>query len=372
MISRRGLLAGSSAIAAYAALGAPPARAASGAIAGAIRWDAYMGSTSSAAKQAKATLSVKQWQFRAPAWAAIQDDWTVNFTPNQAAMDLEIKAANAFGLKFWGYDQYALTGTVADLMNGLALHRKSSVASLMNYCVIMQLGQMGGTGAYGPNNATVAALTKDAIYQRVGVTSAPLIFLLWDATNFPTLWGSSNANVAAAITDLRAQIQAAGSASPYIVLMANPSATNATAIGADALGDYAIFPSTKGINQTYAAFDTQVQAQWASRLAQGIDMVPTVMTGLDSRPLFDTPLPFNRPYPPGMGKLVYVTPGTAAQVAAEATAALVLVNANPSQCTSKVILYYSATEFSEGGNVVNLTIGDPTGAFMKTVLAPTA
>lgn len=370
MLSRRTLLTGSAALGVYGAA-VRRARAASGQFWGAIRWDAWWSPFSShtAAPQAQGNLWPAKWQFRAPSWATAITPNQLAFTPGQTQMNGEIAAGAASGLKYWAYDFYPASDPLASFMNGLAFHRTSPSASSMPYCLIVQLGHWGGTSGFSVINAAITQLALDSFY--FNVSNKPVVYLDWDASAFASAFGSSNASVAASVTDLRNQMTAAGLQTPYFVLLDLFASSTMTAIGADALGTYFHGPSPTSALQSYTSFDTQVQSQWTAEKSTGAPLVITAMTGWDFRPRIEQPLS-SQPLKPWFADNVIVVPGTNTQVAAHVQAGVNFINANAAQCPQSLGLIYSWDELDEGGNGLVPTRGDPNGTLLAAVGAVVA
>jgi hypothetical protein len=279
-------------------------------------------------------------------------------------MDCEIVAANAAGLKYWAYDYYP-TKVDPDFMNGLKLHRSSEIRTKMAYCLIVQLGHWGGMDEYEAINSTIVTLAQDSFYQKVN--GRPVVFLLWEAGSFATRYASKNTNVAASVTDLRNKMVAAGLATPYVALMKQADVKTMTDIGADALASYAIGPRMQNSNVDYPSYDAWVRVRWKAQLDTGANVVPTVMTGWDIRPIIEQPPSWYKAALPKSGENGFVVSGSTTEVAEQVQAGVNFIHDNPWQCPQKLGLIYSWNECSEGGNVLAPTLGDPNGALLIAV-----
>lgn len=345
MISRRALIAG-----ALAALASPlPARAASGCIVGAIRWDAWYGS--GVTTQVQNTLGPSAWQFRAPWFATALNANQISVNGNsQTNIDLEITAAHAAGLKFWAYCWYPGSTGAPDssgFMNAWALHQSSSIKSLMNWCLILQESNLGGASGFTAMITQYVSYCAQANYQTV-LSGRPLVFLL--------LSDKLSAAWATALASFRSACIAAGLASPYAVLMGTDATTSAQAYaisGADAISQYGA-----GAIGTYANLSSIVAAEWAVAVTDSLPIVPWVSCGWDVRPRKQNPTTWEL-QAPFVGMLNYTAPGTVAERVAQFQAAINYVNAHPSACPSTAIIAYSWTECDEGGGALIPTLGDP-------------
>jgi TAT (twin-arginine translocation) pathway signal sequence len=382
MISRRNFLRGASAAALAAA--APkivrPALASSGCIAGAIRWDAWYQSTGGGYSQftpvepfVEASLGPAYWQFRAPSCAEVTGLNTISIGQlcnRQSQIDLEIQAAHAAGLKYWAYDWYPNADGTPDSSgfgNAWKLHQSSSYKNLMNWCIT--LGMPASVAAFEAMNAQFVTYMQQSNYQKV-LNGRPVFY--W-------LVGAVDSTWAAAITDLRTKAIAAGLATPYVVVLSGQNsgrtaATLALDVGADAISGYGIFD-----NGAFADLTTYAQNQWncagnglnglgqpssgctPSASSSGLTYVPNCMTGSDTRPRSEVPT-VHQGLAPWINNAYYVTAGLDSEIVAQIQDAITFVNANPSVCSSTLILIYSWDENDEGGSALNGTKGDPPSA----------
>jgi hypothetical protein len=224
MISRRKLLVGSSALAAYTILSARRAMAANGTIPGAIRWDAWYGggsgSEANVNAQVSASLGPTVFQNRAPWFAAPVSPFLNSINGNQQAlMDAEIAYAASAGLKYWAYCWYGQQTPASPFMNAWNLHQSSSVKNNMNWCLLLQFTRIS-SAIMAANQATYVSYFQQANYQTVSVGTAnrPLVYIFMDTTSFAS-FGGTTAGVATAITNLRAACATAGIGNPYVVVM---------------------------------------------------------------------------------------------------------------------------------------------------------
>lgn len=353
MLNRRKFLIGAS----LACLPARsrPAKAASGVIAGAIRWDAWH-SQAYPSVRAQASLNPSAWQSRAPWFCSSVNPPAIDCNGDwQRILDLEIGYAAAAGLKYWAFDQYDPAGSDGSLSIAWKLYQSSILSSQINWCWLAVSDSLfGSTGNFSEQVAQYVTWFQQTNYQKV-LTNRPLLYLFF--TTFPT-FGSSTSNFGAMISALRTACVGAGLGSPYVVVMSDPATAFATmqAIGADAISHY-----TGGIPQSvgaaYASLISTSEAYWPQYTATGASYIPTVQMGWDPRPRIQNPPPWD----PSPG-LDYTFPGTVAERASLLQAAVTFVNANPDACPSKAIIIYSWNECDEGGSTLVPTIGDqPSG-----------
>lgn len=334
--------------------------AAANVIAGAIRWDAWY-STTGDALSAQNSLGPQQWQFRAPWFCNVLNAQQISCNGNQANIDTEIQVAANAGLKFWAFDQYSPTGNDANFLNAWNLYQSSSKNNLINWTwMAVSDSLFGSTGNFSTQVAQYVAWFQQSNYQKV-LTNRPLLFL--DFTTVGSGWGNSTANFAAMITALRTATTGAGLGTPYIVICGPVpnSTTFMNAVGADAISAYLGLTPTLAQPNPFSALSTSNEGFWTQMKNQGVPMIPSIITGWDTRPRKQNPPGFTGTtyFPPYSGLLNTVTPATPAEIASQLQAAVTFVGANPTASPTTVILIYSQTECDEGGGCLIPTIGDP-------------
>ena len=331
---------------------------------GAIRWDAWYSSTQgSVSQQAQAVLSPSQYQARAPWFSNVLSTSSIVSVGNQSNMDSEIGYATAAGLKFRAFNEYTASHD-PDLRLAWSLYQSSVFKSKINWTWISDIGNLGSTGNFSSQVTAYVKNFQDPQYQTV-LGGRPLWFLIWNASNFSSLWGSSYSNLAAMITSLRAATVAAGLQTPYIVVMDSIAgvATEMSSIGADAISYY----NNSNVGN-YAALVASNEAKWSTYAATGEPFIPTAIVGWDYRPFITTPEPW---YNTGTGSInTYTADGAVTQVAQHIRDGAAYVKANPAIVPSSVLLIYAWDECAEGGaNMLIPTLGDPPPSSLLAAVA---
>lgn len=361
MISRRKLLTGAAALAAYSALPNSPAKAAANVIAGAIRWDAWY-SNQGDAHAAQNSLGPQVYQYRAPWFSQVLNQNQISSVGTQANMDTEIQCAANAGLKYWAFDQFNPAGSDGMFVNGWNLYQSSSKNNLINWCWMAgdDPAYMGSTSNFSTQVAAYVAWFQQSNYQKV-LANRPLFYL--NFAQAPAGYGGSNSNYAAFITALRTATTSAGLGTPYVVVCGGvPTSSNfMTAIGADAISAYLALTPTPAQPNPFSALNASVQGFWTQMKNTGAKMIPSCVTGWDTRPRKQNPVPWQvtTSDPPYAGLLNYVTPGMTSEIASQIQAAVSFVGSNASACETTAILIYSWTECDEGGGCLIPTLGDP-------------
>jgi hypothetical protein len=346
---------------------------------GVIRWDAawYHGAGGGPDKNTdlrpyiECILGPARWQFRAPSFATVTGPNTIVIDQqgnNQQTIDQELIAAHAMGVRYMAFDWYPNTDGSA-LPNGYnnawGWYQTSQYNSLVQWALIYQ-SSAGNPTAQMAMNAQFVAYMQQSTYLKV-LSGRPVFF--WLAGT------SIDSTYAPVVADLRAKAIAAGLATPYIVMLVGQNSgttavTVATAVGADAISGYGIFD-----NGTPAQYISYQQAQWTNYATPaanaGLSYVLNMQTGSDNRPRYQCP-DVHQTSPPWSTTSYWVGYGYPNPVGSSPLAnsdivtlvqdAMTFVTSNPSVETSKLILAYSWTECSEGGNCLRGTIGDPPDA----------
>lgn len=343
------------------------AHAASGIIAGAIRFDAWYANSGNAL-ESQNSMGPLPYQFRSPINCPAASTQKVVCSGAQSVMDAEIASAVSGGLKYWGFNQFSPTSA---LSAGFNLYQSSTHNADINWCWLSDLGFLGSTGNFSTQNAAYVAQFQQANYQKVTVSSAnrPVFYIQWNTANFATNWSSNYTNVAASITDLRAKAIAAGLGTPYIIVMSGVPSTAATImtnIGADAIGGYNSTFTTV-LNGTFASLDTQTQTTWATMAATGAPIVPIAMNGWDTIPRNAKPeASVGTQYLPYIGIMERYAISTNAELVSHLQAAVTYITGHSAAVPSTLLLIYSWNECSEGGGILP-SLGDPTGSKLAAI-----
>jgi hypothetical protein len=314
---------------------------------GAIRWDAWFGPSdlSDAGTEVEVSMGPNTWRSRLPFFGTEIDSDEVTVRGNsQATVDQEIVYARQAGLAYWAFVSYQpATYTGSDYLTyGLHYYRQSANKRGLKYCLILQ--QLGSAAGWPTLCATYASLAAESDFFKV-LAGRPLFYFLSSATI------GGVAITAADITTFRNAFTAAGVANPYLVAMSvvpSTAATNATALGMDAIGGYTWAESNGGTGldgRNAAALATRLAAQRVLALATGKKVVPCVNEGWDKRPRFDNPPSWE----PGLLPDIYYARPTATEFANNVRDTVDWVRLNRSTCEADTILVYAWNEIDEGG-----------------------
>jgi hypothetical protein len=291
-------------------------------IVGAVRFDAWQpGATGD---PYIGFLGPAQWRYRLPFYGVEVDSNTVALAANtQAVMDQEIAYAHAAGLDFFCFDHY-----LTELRQSLNLYLSSAHKHDINFCLQM--------GALFPARVADAVnlIKTEPTYQKIA-GGRPLVFLqAW------YLDGYTPPERKATVDDFRAQVMQAGLPNPYIVVenaSASSAAADADRYGADAISSYAMGVRQDSAGQPFSRLAENAEQDWNAYKSTGKKVVPTVMTGWDTRP---DPSRVAEPY---WGQ------ATPQEIATHLQNALRWIAANPCATEANTIQIYAWNEISEGG-----------------------
>jgi hypothetical protein len=291
-------------------------------IVGAIRFDVWQPGARDVG-----FLGPSKWRYRLPFYGVEVDSNTVALAANtQAVMDQEIAYAHAAGLDFFCFTHF-LTN---DIRIALNLYLSSSRKSDINFCLRM--------GALFPARVAdaVTLMKTEPTYQKVA-GGRPLVFLQSWYLNGYTPPGSK-----AEVDDFRAQVMRAGLPNPYIVVenfTAEAAAGDAERYGADAISSSAmgLGQGTSGPGEPFSLLVDRTEQDWIAFKTTGKKVVPTVMTGWDSRP------------DPSRSSDSYWAAATPQEIATHLRDALKWVAAYPCAAEAKTIQIYAWNEITEGG-----------------------
>jgi len=219
-----------------------------------------------------------------------------------------------------------LTNEIRDALN---LYLSSARKRDINFCLQM--------GALFPARIADAVnlIKTEPTYQKVA-GGRPLVFLQSWYLNAYT-----PPETKASVDDFRAQVMQAGLPNPYIVVengSASRAADDADKYGADAVSSYSMgIRGNSGTAQPFSQLVENAEQDWNDYKSTGKKVVPTVMTGWDTRP---DPTRITEPY---------WAEATPQEIAAHLRDALKWVAANPCAAEAKVIQIYAWNEISEGG-----------------------
>lgn len=310
---------------------------------GAIRWDAWQAPGSPTTAAMERNLSPPQYRHRLPFFARLGPDGrAVIEGGTQEVMDREIALALRAGLSYWGFLGYPRESPMSA---GLRLYLASARRAGLRFCMLAELAQWGSAGGRdAPVPDWHLELFRHLDYQRVK-DGRPLYFLGFLSDRLiAERWGGTAA-LRAALDRFRARAPT----NPYVVLMArpDPGLRLATALGADAIGAYAIAEAE--IAAPYAALARLAERRWDEYAAAGPEVVPTVMAGWDRRPRVENPVTWEHWQRPGAGMDRYYAPPRPEELAAHLRRGLDWIEAHPRAAAARAALIYAWNEHDEGG-----------------------
>jgi hypothetical protein len=261
---------------------------------------------------------------------------------SQQVMDQEIASASRAGLDYWAFVGYAPEDPMT---NALDLYLSSKRRSEIGFCMIGSIANGGSRGHFSNRTLHELALMGEKDYVKV-LDGRPLYYvLLAPEKQVEAEWGG-NQGVAELIAFIRATARERGHGNPYVVLLGSDAAT-ATAMGCDAIGNYAIVGHPDRSSYMKLAEDTK--ARWNQLAASGIAMVPTAMTGWDQRPLIENPPYWDLSYmKKNVGLNRFYARATPSEIAQHLQEALTWTENHRSASPTNTVLVYAWNECGEG------------------------
>jgi len=305
-----------------------------GATVGAIRWDAWVGDTSTngviagshIGLEVEGALGPNQFHDRIPFYGVETSTSSVQVRQlTQGQMDADIAYAKRAGLNYWAFCYYA-DGSGMDIARNL--YQASTQREGLNFTLVLGPGSI-------PTPTLVTEMAKPH-FQKV-LNGRPLLYLF----GF-----SADSYAANYVAEVRAAAATAGLPNPYIVVM-NPTSSTAASIastvGADAVSAYADSPIN---GAAYSQVISQNSANWNNHKATGHKVVPWVTAGWDNRPRALYPQSFVSPTPPTNA---WAQQATAAEVATNLQNALTWNQNFAATADANTVIMYAWNEFDEGG-----------------------
>ncbi len=312
---------------------------------GAIRWDAwYIPSAKDSIRSAvEKTLGPARWHGRAPSCAVVTGSNQISLEKCgvQLRIDREISKAHEAGIDYWAYGWY---GADHPMQQAWRLHQSSQLGKLVNWSYLIDYRRF--VGFISDNLQVLIGNMKLGNYQTV-LDGRHLIYLLNTDMDQSTL--------AKSISLFRNGCADAGLRNPYIVLMlSSPLRRILDATGADAVSAYEKAGPIP-VAGTYAELVTIAETYWETLTKTEQAVVPTAMTGWDTRPRQETPSFATNPRGPN-GEEHYYAPGTPQQIAAHIRDMRDWITRHPQSCPAQTGIIYSWDEHDEGGSTLNATL----------------
>jgi len=320
-------------------------------VVGAIRWDGW-----NEWDVWQRAFDPPEWKYRLPFFAKIGPDGkAIVREDSQKVIDKEIAYAKAGGLDYWAFGWYHPDGWPPHskhMAKCFQLYLSSKHKMDINYCLIIFGGLHLGPKLELPQTTDyLVQRLGDANYQKV-MGNRPLVYF-YEIAEIVKYMGSDE-SAREWITSLRQKSIAAGAGNPYFVVMTYWAPSGAELVekfGCDAIGTYTGFaPGNDNKEYPYSTLAEHNINFWNTCKATGKQVVPTVNTGWDYRPM-------KRPeYPELMSSrdlnADWIAQATPTQLADHIIAGVRWIKANPETCPSSALLIYAWNELSEGGWLV--------------------
>jgi len=311
---------------------------------GAIRWDAwYDPNDGSVARAMETALGQARYHDRMPFFGSEVATDKVRINGDyQPIMDQEIALASRAGLDYWAFVGYSINDPMS---NALKLYLASTSRSKIGFCIIGSIANGGSVDHFSDRTLhEVAAMGEQGYVHVLG--DRPLYYVLSASkAQIEAEWGGYQ-GVAKLIAFIRASAREQKRGNPYIVLLGSDAAMMA-AVGADAIGNYAIVGNPD--RSSYGKLTQDTKARWDQLATAGVAMVPTVMTGWDQRPLIENPPDWDRSFmAKGVGINKYYARATPSEIAQHLQDAIAWTGSHRSATPANTVLVYAWNECGEG------------------------
>jgi hypothetical protein len=326
-------------------------------LAGAIRWDAWIGDfgsglvdAQSVGLQVERSLNPNKFHYRAPFYAKeISHDSIQIRGTTQAIMDQEIAYAKYAGIDYWAFCWYP---PHSGLDTARQLYLASEHRNDVKWSVILGTNPFN----YTRDGQWLVQRFKETNYQKVA-GGRPLVYI----------FGNTKSVTRKQLDSLRMMAAEQGLPNPFVAVMefnAPTASTMADSLGADALSSYISWTGKNG--EPYEPVIPKADRDgWESYSKTGKQIIPWVTAGHNTEPRIIHPVSWYK-VPDGD----WVSDGTPAQIGQNLNNSLNWVRQHPGQTEANAIIIYAWNEHDEGGWICP-TLGNNTTILegVKTVLA---
>jgi hypothetical protein len=311
---------------------------------GAIRWDAWYDPADGKVAQAvEKSLGPAEFHYRMPFFGKETGPDSVRINGcTQEIIDREIAAASAAGLAYWAYCAYAPSDP---LSNALHLHLSSKRRSDIAFCLIA--GMESSMDYFKAQTDYQLSLMREPGYMKV-LNGRPLFFI-FGAADEQIARSGGLPRMLEWVQHMRSELQKSGHGNPYFVLS---EWTPARAVRLcrelqlDAVGLYATFATPVGATP-YKMLAEKTESYWNKFAATGLNVVPNIMSGWNTRPRKRNPPPWNAPKAP-VDPHSYFQDGTPQEIAQHVADAVQWIKSHPAQALAHIGLIYAWDECDEG------------------------
>lgn len=296
---------------------------------GAIRWDGWYKVEGGIAKNnvprlVEGNLSRKEFHFRVPFFARLEQDSVILPIISQEQIDQEILLARDAGIDYWAYCWYKNDGGC--LSSARKLHQSSKYCNEVKMCAMIE--NVHFTTDQDVEDLITAFSREN--YQKVE-EGRPLVYF-FDAQSM----------TAETIHKIREAARMQGIPDPYIVMMGHGDpCKGATETGSDAVSRYV----TLAFHQDSYKQLTKIECDsWNMFRDKGQQVIPIVTSGWDPRPRMH-----REPWGHFYCDSCWAETATAKQVADHVAEALDWMDINTIACPANTLLIYAWNEYDEGG-----------------------
>lgn len=315
---------------------------------GVTRWDAWFGSKGVPGVAVEKTLGPSRWHDRLPVCATVVGPDSVRIRcDTDAQMVIEIDQAADAGIGYFAFVTYPPDDPMSI---GLSSYLRAPNRSRLGFALISEMDRWGDKKLYRAVIERYVKFMREPNYQRTP-DGRPLFFLGFVNDESMNRRFGGRAGFKSLIDEFRGLVRQAELPEPYIVMMdrwPKKAASFAKDLGLDAVSAYAVFDNDQH-KGTYKQLTGLVESFWKDAGAEGVKLVPPVMSGWDRRPRVLNPLSWetHAKYSDEQMLRFFERP-TPAELETHLGSALALANASPG-VPARTVLAYAWNEFDEGG-----------------------
>jgi len=262
---------------------------------------------------------------------------------SQFVMDEEIACAAQAGLAYWAFCSYAPSDP---LSNALHLYLSSIRRSEIGFCLIT--GLESNIEYFKKQTEYQIKMMKEPGYMKV-LDGRPLFYVMAISDEQIARDGGIP-KIREWVQYIRKEMQKSGQGNPYFVLLeghTDRAVTFCHDLQLDAIGRYATAVGPFG-GAPYSTLVQNTESSWDKLAATGLNVVPNVMTGWDSRPRFKNPTPWDKA-PSGKAPVDHhYQEGKPVEIEQHLAASMRWIKDHPTQSPANTALIYAWNECDEG------------------------
>ena len=312
---------------------------------GAIRWDAwYDPADGNVARAVERSLGPHEYHSRMPFFGQETGYDSVRINgKSQSVIDKEISYSRISGIDYWAFCSYPHGNS---MNNALDLYLNSKFREDIGFCLISTLDS--NLPYYISGRERLIALIAEPGYVKV-LNDRPLLYL-FSAPDDQIDREGGIVNVANWVQAIRSGVRLQGSGDPYIVILdANiaRAAELCRILNLDGISQYATTGGPLG-GAPYSTLVKHTEDVWDEMASTGLQVVPNIMTGWDTRPRQQNPVPWDHQRVPEKKENHFYQQARPEEIAGHISDALSWISKHPDVAVAETALVYAWNECDEG------------------------